>query len=184
MKTVQLIGTLPEGLPRVPRERGTAERWMFNEPKRYPPDLRGTWTRWFDTHSNAHIEARHPSFQEWAMEQDGERPIYTLEPNPWPAWRRFPGQEIMTALQDDYFTHQASWTVAYAIWLQRFDRLEFHAFSFGVGGVNNWKYAFERPCIHYWIGRAKQAGMEVILPPEAKLCAKKFIYGYEGPSLP
>lgn len=181
---VQMIGTCPDTVSKVsPELPPNTERWMFNEPIRYPKTIRNTYTRWFDTHSNAHIAKRHPTFMDWAFQQDGARPIYTLEENLFPGHKIFPGREVIAALKDDYFTHQAAFVVAYAIWLEEVERIELLAFSFGVGGENNWKYAFERPCITYWVGRARQAGIEVITPPEAKLCNKKFLYGYEGPSL-
>jgi hypothetical protein len=70
---------------------------------------------------------------------------------------------------------------------EQFERIELWGYQFGEGSrastERSRKYAFERPAMHYWIGRARQAGIDVVLPREAKLCHADYLYGYEGPQL-
>ncbi len=168
------------------------ERWCCNDPKtymriRFPPALK-TWTRWFNVHRPAHIEKRHSNFGPWMRKQDGSRPVYTLEPDASiPGNVIFPGLQLIAHFDDNFFTHQAAWLVALAIY-EKFERIELWGYQFGAGSAPHsptvkHKYAWERPCIIHWLARARQAGIEVVTPPEAKLHAKQFIYGYEGPPL-
>lgn len=194
MSTVQIIGTCPlniKATPPYPKNGPYVSRWMANDPTAYTrigfrePD---SWTAWFNVHRTNHIQQRHPNFFPWAKQQDG-RPIYLLENPPMkiPGLRLFPGQDIVTTLHDDFFTHQAAWLVAFAM-VQGFTRIELWGFQFGAGSKSSLakvkhKYAWERPCIIHWLARAKQAGIELVLPREARLHKKEFLYGYEGPPL-
>ncbi len=192
MKTVQLIGTCPLNVKKTPVWDGVCERWCANDPHGYEQigfkKALGTWTRWFNVHSNAHIRQRHPRFFPWAETQDGGRPIYTLEANPRiPGNRVFPGRELVARFADDFFTHQAAWLVACAM-AEGFERIELWGYQFGAGSKASLpsvkhKYAWERPCITHWLARARHAGIEVVTPPEARLYHKEFLYGYEGPAL-
>lgn len=190
MATVQIIGTCPLNIRKTPPATPGVERWCANDPlgyRRIGFSFLG-WTRWFNVHSNEHIRQRHAGFMPWALRKDGTRPIYTLEPNPQiPGNRVFPGRDIIETLKDDFFTHQAAWLVAYAM-VEGFTRIELWGYQFGAGSKSSLpsvkhKYAWERPCITHWLARAKQAGIEVVVPPEARLYRKEFLYGYEGPPL-
>ncbi len=189
MKIVQLIGTCPMNIGKTPALAEGVERWCCNDPRTYVrigfPQALKTWTRWFNVHRPAHIEKRHPNFTRWAREQ--YLPIYTLEADATiPGNVIFPGLQLIARFDDNFFTHQAAWLVALAM-AEGFERIELWGYQFGAGtmrtALTEHKYAFERPCITYWLARAKQMGIEVVAPPEAKLFAKKFIYGYEGPAL-
>lgn len=191
MSTVQLIGTCPLNIRKTPLWDGRVERWCANDPHGYEQvgfkKALTTWTRWFNVHSNKHIEQRHPTFFPWAKQQDG-RPIYTLEANAAiPGNEVFPGHALISHFNDDFFTHQAAWLVAFAM-AEGFTRIELWGYQFGAGSKASLpnvkhKYAFERPCIMHWLARAKQAGIEVVVPPEARLYKKEFLYGYGGPAL-
>lgn len=194
-KTVQIIGTCPLNVRKTPELPAGVERWCANDPRTYTligfPRALTTYTRWFNVHRPRHIEKRHPCFLKWAREQT--KPIYTLEPDPSiPNNRIFPGPHLQTYFQlspgeiESFFTHQCVWLMALAI-EEEFKCIELWGFQFGEGGraspALSRKYAFERPAIHYWIGRARQAGIYVKLPPEAKLCHTDYLYGYQGPPL-
>ena len=187
MKIVQLIGTCPMNVRKTPAKVEGVERWCANDPKTYMrvrfPEALKTWTRWFNVHSPEHIRQRHPQFMHWAKQQDGTRHIYTRDVTPdIPGNVVFPGPALQRHFNDSYFTHQAAWLVAFAVY-EGFERIELWGYQFGEGAMTERKYAFERPCIQYWVGRARQAGVEVITPPEANLCHADYLYGYDGPPL-
>jgi hypothetical protein len=193
-KIVQFIGGSRVNIKATPDNVALgAERWCANDPRTYmrlgfKPALK-TWTRWFNVHSMRHIRERHPSAIPWYLRQDGFRPIYLLEVDDRiPGCVRFPGPElqehfrISATEQETFFTHQAVWMMALAIY-EQFERIDLCGYAFGRGGLAGRKYEFERPAMHYWIGRARQAGIEVNLPPEAQMCQADYLYGYGGPPL-
>lgn len=196
-KTVQIIGTCPLNIKKTPAKIEGVERWCANDPAAYTKigfqEALSTWTRWFNVHRPKHIALRHPNFTRWAQKHDGTRPIYTLEADPTiPGNRVFPGPHLQAFFglsngeRESFFTHQCAWLMALAI-EEEFEVIELWGFQFGAGSKPSEtvarKYAFERPAMHYWIGRARQAGIFVKLPPEAKLCHTDFLYGYDGPAL-
>lgn len=187
MRTVQLIGTCPMNIRKTPAATPGVERWCANDPATYVrvglPSALKTWTAWFNVHSPEHIRQRHPKFLPWARKHDGSRVVYTRDADATiPGNIVFPGPELVKRFGTRFFTCQAAWLMALAI-QHGYERIELWGYQFGRGAMTNRKYEFERPCIHYWIGRAEEAEIEVVLPPEAKLCHADYLYGYEGPPL-
>lgn len=141
-----------------------------------------TWTRWFNFHSKAHMLKRYPEAWDWMKEQT--KPIYLQAHDPDIPWSlTFPRQDIQehfgyyeadgSFVDETFFNCSASWLLAFAI-MERFQRIELWGIE-----VARPEFAFERPCIAYWIGRARQAGINVFLPENVTLCKAPSIYGYE-----
>lgn len=180
--TIQIIGTGPQA-HMVPPETG-AERWGMNNPWVYRarcPQLLKTWTRWFNVHSTAHITKAYPLGYAWYQKQDGSRPIYLRDgPDESIAGsQRFPGPELqrhfaLSATEDEqFFDCSLAWLMAFAVREYQQPRIELWGFGFQQ------EYFFERDAAHYWTGRARQAGCEVILPPEVNIARATRLYGYE-----
>jgi hypothetical protein len=171
-RVIQIIGTaLNAGL--TPDVQG-AERWCSNNPRVYRircPKARQTWTRWFNMHSMRHIQKKYPGGYLWYQQQDGTRPIYLRdEVDPTIAGSRvFPGPMLMDYFanhgeRETFFSFSCAWFLAFAIYehleLDPVKRIEF----WGIEMKRGHQWGFERPAMHYWIGRAEQAGIEVLIP--------------------
>ncbi len=80
-----------------------------------------------------------------------------------------------------YSANSVSYMLAYALWRRCFNPI----FLYGVD-YHYWVHhesRCERPCTEYWIGRARQAGFNVITPHETTLFTigdfPRSLYGYE-----
>lgn len=105
-------------------------------------------------------------------------PIYVRDCNEYdglfPHIKYFPGKEIMETFNDDYFTNSIAWMIAWAI-LEKVDEITI----VGVHLDNAQEYTHERPCVEYWLGRAKERGINVVIPKDSYICHKHFLYGYD-----
>lgn len=186
-----------------PPEQGE-EVWPSNWHKGYVRRLprsvagRGEWTRWFNLHSHRHMTTAYPSGYDWYKSHDGTRPIVLQRPedskhpeNAAKALKEIPGavgfpkKEIIEFFGHAYFTCSVCWFIALAI-MEGFERIELWGFEVRATKP---KYAFERPCIAFWIQEAERRGIEVWTPPEmARPLASEAgdpstydgpVYGYE-----
>lgn len=187
-RVIQIVGTgLNAGL--LPDTPG-AERWGSNNPRVYKircPQMRGTYSRWFNVHSYEHIKAKYLSGYIWYQKQDGTRPLYFRDgPDPTiPGSLEFPGPMLMQyfGITPDelelFFTFSCAWLLAFAIWehleVAPIERIEF----WGIVMRRGSSYDFERPGMHYWIGRARQAGIQISIPDGVDICRAEKIYGYQ-----
>lgn len=177
MSIVQILGVAPASAGAIPLPHGT-ERWCMNNPRMYRvrgyPDALTNWTRWFNLHSKAHILGRYPDGFTWYQAQDGSKPIY-LRDGPDPTVQGsllFPGPFIQTYFgtidtPETFFTCSATWLMALAI-MEGFHRIEL------------WGHAeVDKIGMAYWIGRARQAEIDVFIPPTLDLCRPQ-LYGYQS----
>jgi hypothetical protein len=98
----------------------------------------------------------YPSGYEWYGKQD--RPIYLQEAQPdVPSSLQFPFQHIIGHFNTRFFTCSLSWQIAFAMMLG-FSRIELWGYELGA------TYEFEKPCISYWIQRARNGGIDIMVP--------------------
>lgn len=165
------------------------EVWLSNWHRGYLrrlPRALIEWTRYFNMHSKQHMLKTYPAGFKWYEDQDGTRPIYlrdAVEPTI-KGSTVFPRHELQTYFSTNgtpqrYFTCSACWFIALAIY-EKFERIELWGFEVRT---TKKKYAFERPCIFYWIEEARKRGIEVWTPPE--LILDPYTIGdpdtYDGP---
>ena len=77
---------------------------------------------------------------------------------------KFPLEEVRARFKTDYFTNTVSYMVAYAIFIG--------VKKIGIYGVDvafGAPYAQENRGVEYWIGRAVEAGIEVVAPVQSQL---------------
>lgn len=167
-KTVRIYGSarnvreapsvVPEGV----------EVWLSNSPtttRLRCPRAINQWTRWFNLHSRAHIVGTYPSGYSYYQDKAEGRPIYLLKVQPdIPTSKAFPREAIQTAFATEkgpnrYFTCSVCWLIAFAI-LEGFERIELWGFELRDTKPGS-AYAYERPCVAYWIQKARDAGVEV-----------------------
>lgn len=177
-KTVRIYGMAPNLTNTPPPTKGE-EVWLSNWHKGYNQRLpraihanegRGEWTRYFNLHSKRHMLHKYPMGYAWYAKQDATRPIYLQEKqNDIRASLKFPKEEIQAYFSEDgkpfrYFTCSVCWFIALAM-IEKFERIELWGFEVRATKP---AYAWERPCIAYWVDKARKAGIDVWLPPELK----------------
>ena len=133
-----------------------------------------TWTRWFNFHSKAHQQKRYPATWDWYKEQT--KPIYLREPDSEvPASQGFPLEALQRHFgSESFFAGTVAFLIAFAIY-EGFERIEL----WGIEAKADSEHGFERPCIAYWVGRARQAGIDVFFPDGVTICKVDKLYGYE-----
>ena len=200
MKTVRILGTAGN-LPELPETPKGTEVWCCNSPdsyKRFTNLPCSDYTRWFNLHSRAYIEATYPSGFKWLQNQDGSRPFYTLKFWPdIPGCVEFPRQQIqetfaINKVPNRYFTCSVTWLIAFAI-LEGFERIELWGFRLRDKPNRGHNcYKFERPCFAYWVDQARKRGIEIFYQQEIEElysagmmipgdpnCYLGSLYGYE-----
>jgi hypothetical protein len=180
VKTVQLLG---KGLTigSAPVLSPGVERWGTNDLifQRFAGEF-DDWTRWFDLHESARIQARRPETYAWYQRQD--KPIVLLEHDPAiPASVAYPRAVIQEAFGrrgrlETGFTSALDWMLALAIW-EGFTRIELCWFPFTAG----YERSPQRESARRWITRAEDRGIDVVVQGDSTLIETHPLYGYDSP---
>lgn len=170
MKTVRIYGAarnVREAPVRRPEERDV-EVWLSNSTTttllRCPRAI-NEWTRWFNLHSKQHILGTYPSAYTYYQTKADGRPIYFLRAQPdVPTSLAFPFKAIQATFAtakrpNRYFTCSVCWLIAFAI-LEGFQRIELWGFELRDTKPGS-AFAWERPCVAYWIQMAQSRGVDV-----------------------
>ena len=168
MKTVRILGSAQNARELQDDEPGV-ELWCSNGPTssvalRCKKAL-GYWDRWFNLHSKAHMVRTYPASYSYYQTAAKGRPIYLLKVQPdIPTSIAFPRKAIQEAFAtakgpNRYFTCTVCWLVAFAI-LEGFERIELWGFELRDTKPGS-AFAWERPCVAYWIQQARDRGVEV-----------------------
>lgn len=106
-------------------------------------------------------------------------PIYMQQHYPEvPASIEYPKRRILAEFGSPrpYFTNHVAWIIALA--------LTEGVSTIGLFGINysiETEYQIQRACCEYWIGRAAERGVQVIIPEESTLLREPLgLYGYES----
>ena len=169
-RTVRIIGSarnVRETPARTPADQDV-EVWLSNSPTTTLlrcPRLIHEWTRFFNLHSRQHMLGTYPSgFAYYQTKAEG-RPIYLLKTQPdVPTSVAFPRTEIQARFAtakgpNRYFTCSVCWLIAFAVSLG-FERIELWGFELRDTKPGS-AFAWERPCVAYWIAEARRHGVEV-----------------------
>ena len=173
MKTVRILGSA-KNLRDVPAETPEGvEVWLSNNPTttllRCPRAI-NYWTRWFNLHSKKHIVGTYPSAWSYYKDEAKGRPVYLLKAQPdIPTSVAFPYKAIQEAFAtakgpNRYFTCSICWLIAFAI-MEGFERIELWGFELRDTTPGS-AFAWERPCVAYWIQVAKDRGVNVFYQDE------------------
>ncbi|MGE3341486.1 MAG: hypothetical protein AB7J46_06355 [Candidatus Altimarinota bacterium] len=105
------------------------------------------------------MEITYPRIITWYKNQT--KPLYFQRHQPdIPASNPFPFTEIQEAFNTRYFTCSAAWLLAFAI-LGGFTHIELWGIEVAKRKA---AYAWERPCLFYWIEEARRRGITVWYP--------------------
>ena len=86
----------------------------------------------------------------------------------------YPLESVRTISGCDYYTSSIAYMLALAIYEG--------AKTIGVWGVDmlrDEEYAFQRPCVEYWLGIAKGRGIVLSIPVQSSLLKANHRYGYD-----
>jgi hypothetical protein len=86
----------------------------------------------------------------------------------------YPLKKIIELTKCEYFTNSIAYMIAYAVEIKKVKEINL----FGIDIESGSEYAFERPCVAYWIAYARSK--DVIVNNSAKLTEPVFKYGYDG----
>jgi hypothetical protein len=170
-KTVQILGKGKGAeMPFPPN----AERWGINDLiyLRYNGNF-DNWTRWFDLHNLDRIAHKRPTTLEWYKHQS--KPIYTIHPIPSiPHHVSYPKELILTTFKTQRFSSTFDWAMALAIH-EEFEQIELC--WCGMKTVS--EYTTQVKNLSYWIGRAEERNIQVIVHGDSSLHPPKKLYGFE-----
>lgn len=106
-------------------------------------------------------------------------PIYMQEKYPEvPASIKFPKGRILTEFSDcrPYFTNHVAWMIAFAM-TEGVKTIGLFGINYGVES----EYMRQRGSAEFWIGRAVERGIRVVIPKQCTLLADPgLLYGYES----
>ncbi len=173
VRKIALCGSHSSSLPNAPWTDPSWEFWGHAASKSW---YRRPMDRYFDLHPKA-CWTRKPDHLKWLSRL--LVPIYMQERyGDVPASIRYPKEQILTEFGDarPYFTNQVAWMIALA--------MTEGATVIGLWGVNygiESEYMIQRGSAEYWLGRAAERGIRIVLPPECTLLAQpSLLYGYES----
>lgn len=164
---VAVLGFAGSTLNEAPVNDQSWEVWGLNQLWMQLP----RYDLWFDLHPRWHTytDARH---FEWLKQQT--KPILMQDHfHDIPCSVAYPKEDILRIF-GTYFTSSIAWMLALAI-AQKYQTIGI----WGVDMLGDGEYAFQRACCDYYIGLARGAGIDVIIPKDSALCRGQELYGYD-----
>jgi len=100
-------------------------------------------------------------------------PVYMSYPEPdIPNCVEYPFERFRKKFKREYFTGSFAYLVALAI-DEKVDKI--YLYGINLTAIDEWVH--QRPGLEYWLGRAEQAGIEVVIPPASALLKAPTSYG-------
>lgn len=161
----------------VPLQPEGAERWIVGAT--YAEQAHTAWTRAFDVHPVQFILSTRP--HAWAWYRRQTKPIYLVEATP-----KIPSSVTYPRAALERFGLRGACALsstidqmmALALLEDRYTEIRLE----GVRMLSRDEWVDQRECLAYWIGRAEERGIAVIVDPVSALCAPEQVYGYGDPT--
>ena len=164
---VAILGFAGSTLEHAPIDDDSWEVWGLNQLWMRVP----RYDKWFDLHPKWYTDT---DDRQLAWLKDQTKPILMQQHYATiPASVAYPKDEIMQVF-GSYFTSSIAWMIALAI-AQRYPTIGI----WGVDMLADSEYAFQRACCDYYIGLARGAGIDVVLPRDCALARGQGLYGYD-----
>jgi hypothetical protein len=168
---VAIVGFADSCRELAPFDDARWEIWGLNQLARFIPRAE----RWFEIHHRTMFEAdvaRGTDYLGWL--RAGVVPTYMLDVLPeFPASVRYPIERVRAYFGREYLTSTPAYMVALAI-LEGFS----HIGVYGIDLIIGREYAWEKPCLEYWLGQAEARGIVLDIPyPESALLKQGVRYG-------
>lgn len=114
------------------------------------------------------------------------RGVWLAIPNPnIPNAQIYPLDEVVRAFGRKYFTSTLTFMIPLAVLkieesLARGDGIFLPKIGlWGCDMALSSEYARERACTEYWLGKAEERGIEIVIPEESPLLKANYVYGYD-----
>lgn len=167
-KKVAIVGFAQSTLEQAPVNDDTWEIWGLNRLWQVLP----RWDVWFDIHPMSYIRTDQ-QYLSWLMEQR-DKPILMQAHTPTiPCSVPYPKEEIKQFF-GTYFTSSIAWMLALAI-AQKYPVIGL----WGVDMLGDGEYEYQRACVDYYVGFARGAGIEVVIPQDSACARGQDLYGYD-----
>lgn len=171
MKQVAILGTGASWVD-APFDNPEIEIWGLNYLNKFFGEnpKQNRFDRWFHLHPRELLEPYIDFLRELPI------PLVTLQH--WddiPNSVAYPKIEIEAHFGAKLWRCSASYMIALAIY-EKYDKI----YLFGINmGSDFAEYSEQKPTFEYWIGRAHESGIEVIIPESSDILKVPFDYGYE-----
>lgn len=168
-KKVAIVGFASSSRDLAPWADPSYELWGMNQAYEHfqrRPD------RWFEIHTpDAQADVAVPTYH--ADLQKMPCPVYMIDVTPEvPQSVRYPRERVTVGRA--YFTSTAAFMVALAIH-EGFEEIALFGIDCTIGG----EYAYQKPCLEWWLGQAEGRGIRVVIPKTSALLKSAYVYGYE-----
>jgi hypothetical protein len=177
VRKIALLGSHSASLRSCPWDDPSWELWGHAAARAwYARNL----DRYFDLHRKECREReyrKHTKYPDWLA--GNTVPIYMWEHyKEIPASIKYPKDRILLEYGGvrRYFKNHLAWMIALA-----FSEGVTHLALFGINYGHHTEYEIQRGSAEYWLGRAEERGVHLILPDECTLLQEpKGLYGYES----
>lgn len=176
-RKVVLCGSHSDSLHDAPWDDPSWEFWGHASSRAF---YRRAMDRYFDLHPPSvwtRGGKKGGQYPRWLAKNT--TPIYMQERYPEvPASIKFPKGRILTEFSDcrPYFTNHVAWMIALAM-TEGVKALGLFGVNYGIES----EYLRQRGSAEYWLGRAAERGIRVVLPKQCSLLAEPgLLYGYES----
>lgn len=176
VRKIGLVGSHGGSLVHCPWQDPSWELWGHASAHAF---YRRVLDRYFDLHTleerpkNAKVE----QYIEWLRRCPS--PVYMQRVHKdIPQSKQYPKERILMEYGGTrrYFKNQVAWMIALA-----FTEGVTHLGLFGINYGHYSEYETQRGSAEYWLGRAEERGIHLVLPDECSLLAEpKGLYGYES----
>jgi hypothetical protein len=175
VRKIALCGSHSASLADAPWDDPSWEFWGHSSSRAW---YARAMDRYFDLHPKAcwtRAGKASAAYPKWLAQNTV--PIYMQEHyDEVPASIKYPKGRILQEFSRPYFTNHVAWMIALA--------LTEGVTAIGLFGINygtESEYVMQRGSAEYWLGRAEQQGVKVVLPEQCTLLRDPgFLYGYES----
>lgn len=172
-RTVAIVGMSPTSCSLAPYNDKSVEIWGINEMHIFPWLTR--WDRWFQIHDSKSwkrplAKREIAGHYEWLQQEHGKPIVMQYLQLEIPDGEAYPLRKICDKLLGGlrrgeeavkYFTSSLAYMIAYALWTEKFDRIEIYGFEM----ADSVEYLRQKAGAEFWMGLALGRGVEVYLPP-------------------
>lgn len=173
MKQVAILGTGASWVD-APFDNPEIEIWGLNYLNLgFEQNTKGNnrFTRWFHMHTREFLEPCIDFLKKLPI------PLYTLQQyDDIPASVAYPIADVEAYFGRSLWRCSTGYMIALAIY-EGYNRI----FLYGVNmSYADDEYTEQKPSVEYWIGRAEDRGIEVIIPDSSDILKVPYKYGYEN----
>lgn len=152
----------------APFDNNSVEIWILNS---YLINLIPRFDRHFDVHIPHIYCTLNDNYKKWI--QQNQDKVYIsdkcdLYPN-----ANIIDWQMLVQKHGKYFTSSIAWMMAVALEQPKLSDI----YLCGVDLVQKEEYQVQRPCVEYFIGKAKERGIEVHIQPTSTLLKSEKLYG-------